>query len=258
MVVSKTKQKLRAGKPVFGVVLGMDDSFVTEIIGKAGFDYILIDGQHGPLEPSVLYSMVRGLGATESDVVVRVVSNEPWMIGQALDMGADGVIIPLVDSAEDARKAVDASKYPPMGHRSNGARKTWRLGSYADYLVHANDETIVWPQIETKGALDEIDEFLEVEGIDGIMIGPTDLGYSLGVQPPDDQIQHPKTQETIQFILDKCKEHGVPWGMFTGLEEGEKWVRRGGQIVTTSGDLGFITDGAAQTLAECQRIEASL
>lgn len=258
MLVSKTKQKLREGKPVFGIGVHTNDPFITEIIGNSGFDYILIDGQHGPLEPNMLYDMVHGFGRTESDVIVRVTANEPWMIGQALDMGADGIIIPLVDSAVDARKAVDSAKYPPMGHRSNGVRKTWRLGTYAEYLERANEETIVWPQIETAGAVEGIDEFLQVEGLDGIMIGPSDLGYSVGVQPPDDLVNHPKTEETIQFILDKCKEHGVPWGMFSGLEAGEKWIRRGGQIITTGGDLGYITEGAARDLAECNRIAASL
>ncbi len=255
MLVSKTKRKLRDGKPVFGVGLHTNDPFIADIIGNAGFDYILIDGQHGPLDPLMLYNMVNGLGRTESDVVVRVAYNEPWMIGQALDMGADGVIVPLVDSADDVRKAVDAAKYPPMGHRSNGPRKTWRLGSYEDYLLRANEETIVWPQIETAGAMEEIDEFLEVEGIDGIMIGPSDLSYSLGFQPPD---LIPQAEEAVQLILDKCKEHGVPWGMFSGLEQGEKWIRRGGQIITTSGDLGYVAEGAARDLAECRRIETSL
>ena len=255
MLVSKTKQKLRDGKPVFGIGLHTNDVFIADIIGKAGFDYILIDGQHGPLDPRMLYEMVNALGATESDVVVRVAFNEPWMIGQALDFGADGVIVPLVDSAADVRKVVDAAKYPPMGSRSSGPRKVWRLGGFEDYLLRANEETIVWPQIETAGALEDIDEFLEVEGIDGIMIGPSDLSYALGNQPPD---LIPQADETVQFILDKCKEHGVPWGMFSGLEAGEKWIRRGGQIITTGGDLGHIAAGAARDLAKCQEIEASL
>ena len=112
-----------------------------------------------------------------------------------------------------------------MGSRSSGPRKVWRLGAADDYLLRANEETIVWPQIETAGALESIDEFLEVEGIDGIMIGPSDLSYALGNQPPD---LIPQAEEAIQLILDKCKEHGVPWGMFSGLEAGEKWIRRGG------------------------------
>ena len=103
--------------------------------------------------------------------------------------------------------------------------------------------------------MEDIDGFLKVEGIDGIMIGPSDLSYALGNQPPD---LIPQAEETIQFILDKCKEHGVPWGMFSGLEAGEKWIRRGGQIITTSGDLGYVAEGAARDLARCREIEASL
>ena len=113
MLVSKTKQKLREGKPVFGIGVHTNDPFITEIIGNAGFDYILIDGQHGPLEPNMLYDMVHGFGRTESDVIVRVTANEPWMIGQALDMGADGIIMDVHPVPEQA--AIDplqALSYP--------------------------------------------------------------------------------------------------------------------------------------------------
>jgi len=177
-VLSKTKTKLQQGLPVCGVSAGTSDPFLTEIIGAAGFDYVLVDMQHAPLDPNDLYQRIKGLGRTESDIIVRVVANKAWMIGQALDMGADGVIIPLVDNADEAKLAVSAAKYPPIGERSSGPRKTWRLGS--DYMSKANDEIIVWPQIETKGAIDDIDAFLRVEGVDGIMIGPTDLALSLG------------------------------------------------------------------------------
>ena len=94
MVQSKTKQKLQAGKPAFGVKIDTSDPFITEIIGEAGYDYIWIDGQHGPMNPNWLYETVKGLGRTDSDVIVRVVSNEHWLIGQTLDMGADGIVIP--------------------------------------------------------------------------------------------------------------------------------------------------------------------
>jgi len=243
-VLSKTKNKLQQGLPVCGVTAATSDPFLTEIIGGAGFDYVLVDMQHSPLDPNDLYERIKGLGRTDSDIIVRVVANKAWMIGQALDMGADGVIIPLVDNADEAKLAVKAAKYPPIGERSSGPRKTWRLGS--DYMKKANDEIIVWPQIETKGAIDDIDAFLQVEGVDGIMIGPTDLALSLGFS--QDRWNDPKVEETFQYILDKCKEHNVPWGMFSGITDGLKWVKRGGQIITAGFELSYIQEGASADL----------
>jgi 2-keto-3-deoxy-L-rhamnonate aldolase RhmA len=258
MLVNKTKQKLRDGKPVFGVQTQFDDPFITEIIGAAGFDFILIDAQHSPIGEEKIFAMTRGFAPTESDVIVRVVWNETWLINQALDMGADGVIIPLPNTADDVKRAVEAAKFPPMGVRSNGPRKTAHLGGFGEYQARANEETIVWPQIETKEALDNIDEILRVEGIDGIMVGPSDLAYSLGLQPPD-LLGHPKAEEAIQFILDKCNEHGVPWGMFTSpIEMAEKWLRRGGKIVTAGSDFGFVQEGADAAVKRASEVIASL
>ena len=258
MPQTKTKQKLLDGKPVFGVIAQVDDPFITEIIGQAGFDFILVDSQHSPVGPERLFSMIRGFAPTESDIIVRVVWNETWLINQALDMGADGVIIPLPNTVEDVERAVAAAKYPPQGVRSQGPRKTAHLGGRDSYLKRANEETIVWPQIESAQALDNIDGILQVEGIDGIMVGPTDLAYSLGLGPPD-LLGHPKAEEAIHLILNKCKEHGVPWGMFTGtVPVAEKWLRRGGQIVAAGSDFGFVLEGAQRTLDELKEVLASL
>ena len=258
MLANTTKQKLRDGKPVFGCTVQFDDPFITEVIGAAGFDFILIDGQHAPLDGEKIFKMTRGFAPTESQVIVRVVWNETWLINQALDMGADGVIIPLPNTADEVRRAVKAAKYPPKGVRSNGPRKTDHLGGFGEYQARANEETIVWPQIESQEAIDNIDEILQVEGIDGIMVGPSDLAYSLGLQPPD-LLGHPKAEEAIQFILDKCDEHGVPWGMFTQpFEVAEKWLRRGGKIVTVGSDYGFITSGAATAVSGARKVIDSL
>ena len=258
MPQTKTKQKLLDGKPVVGVVAQVDEPFITEIIGQAGYDFILVDCQHSPVGPERMHRMIRGFAPTESDVIVRVVWNETWLINQALDMGADGVIIPLPNTVEEVEQAVAAAKYPPQGVRSQGPRKTDHLGGRDSYLQRANEETLVWPQIESAQAIENIDAILEVKGIDGIMVGPTDLAYSLGLQPPD-LLGHPKAEEAIQFILDKCKEHGVPWGMFTStVATAEKWLRRGGQIVTAGSDFGFVQDGAKSMLGEMNDVVASL
>ena len=244
MTEEKTlRQRIRAGEVLVALRGSLDTtkSQLADIWATDRYDYIWIDGQHGPMNPNWLYETVKGLGRTDSDVIVRVVSNEHWLIGQTLDMGADGIVIPMVDNAEELRRAVDAAKYPPMGHRSNGARKTWRLGD--QYVERANEETIVWPQIETKGAIDDIDAFLQVDGIDGIMIGPSDLALALGVPQGGTEVNN-----TFQFILDKCQEYGVPWGMFSGVERGSHWLKKGGQIVTAGNTLQYVGQGAAADL----------
>ena len=127
MPQTRTKQKLLDGKPVFGVSPQVDEPFITEIIGQAGYDFILIDCQHAPVGPERMHSMIRGYAPTESDIIVRVVWNETWLINQALDMGADGVIIPLPNTVEEVEQAVAAAKYPPQGVRSQGPARpiTW-------------------------------------------------------------------------------------------------------------------------------------
>ena len=177
MLVNKTKQKLQDGKPVFGCTVQFDDPFITEVIGAAGFDFILIDGQHAPLDGEKIFKMTRGFAPTESQVIVRVVWNETWLINQALDMGADGVIIPLPNTADEVRRAVKAAKYPPKGVRSNGPRKTDHLGGFGEYQARANEETIVWPQIESQEAIDNIDEI--VEQSDALMVARGDMGVEV-------------------------------------------------------------------------------
>ena len=258
MLQNKTKQKLLDGKPVIGTGAQSADPFFTEAIGQAGFDFILVDGQHAPVGPEALFSMVRGFADSESDIIFRVTYNETWMINQALDMGADGVIIPLPNTVEDVERAVAAAKYPPAGVRSNGPRKTAHLGGNPSYQTRANEETIVWPQIESMEAVENIDAILDVKGIDGIMVGPSDLAYSMGLQPPN-LLGHPKAEDVIQHILDKCIEHGVPWGMFCGpVEVAVKWLRRGGLIVSAGSDVGYVKDGAEAAKQELAETVASL
>ena len=245
---NRTKRKLREGKAIVGSSVQLNNLFTTEVMGKAGFDFLLIDTQHSPIGPETLYSIVKGLSPTDSEIIVRSLWKSEAMVNQCMDLGADGVIVPLTNTAEDVRRAVAGARYPPDGMRSFGPRFTERYGGPQEYSVRANEEILVLPQIETVEAVNNIDEILEVEGVDGIMIGPSDLTLSMGhpLKPG-----FPDAEEMIAHILSKCKEHGVPWGMFTGtLEITEKWLTRGGQIAVVGGDLGFVQEGAA--LAACQ------
>jgi 2-keto-3-deoxy-L-rhamnonate aldolase RhmA len=255
---NNTKQKLKEGKAVIGSIVSVNHPGALNAIGSAGFDFMLIDTQHSQLGIETIRSLIAGLQRTESDIVVRVLFNEVQLVNQALDAGADGVIVPLTNTVEDVEKAVAGAKYPPDGIRSWGPQIPPKYSGPVEYGDLANQETMVWPQIETLEAVENIDGILDVEGIDGIMIGPTDLTLSLGL-PPRYPPEQPKTEETIQHVLDKCKEHNIPWGQFTSTQEvASKWLRRGGQIVTIGTDVGFVADGAAKAAAEARDLLASL
>ena len=245
---NKTKRKLREGKAVVGSSVGVDDPFTLETMGKAGFDFVLIDTQHSPVGPETLFRMIKGLSPTESDIIVRVLWNDVPLINQVLDLGADGVIIPLVNSKAEAERAVSGAKYPPDGVRSWGPRNTEKYGGPTEYGGgRANQEILVLPQIETVEAVNNLDEILEVTGVDGIMIGPADLTLSIG-NPPIYPPELPETEEMIGRVLSKCLEHKVPFGQFTStFEVTEKWLSRGGQIAIVGSDGAFVQQGAQRT-----------
>ena len=253
---NNTKRKLKEGKAVVGSIVQIDNLFTTEMMGKAGFDFLLIDTQHSPIGVETLHSLIKGLSPTESDIIVRAVWNDTWLVNQCVDVGADGVIIPLTNTAEDVKRAVAAAHYPPIGVRSFGPRKIDRYASIDEYHERSFEDTLVLPQIESREAMENIDEILQVDGVDGIMVGPNDLALTHGLPPG---IGKPAADPLIQKVLDKCKEHGVPFGMFTmTYEVAEKWLSRGGQIAVVGGDLGFVAEGAERTARQVKELVARL
>ena len=256
MLNNKTKQKLQEGKTVIGTHVQVNDLYTTEIMGAAGFDFLSIDTQHSPMGPETLNSLIRGLCPTESDIIVRAAWNETWLINHILDLGADGVIVPLIETAEDVRHTVASAKYPPKGIRSWGPRKTDKYGGVSEYYKRSFEEILVLTMIETHGALENIDEILEVDGVDGIMIGPNDLALSHGLPQG---IGVPEVDRLIQRTLDKCREHGVPFGMYTiTLENTERWVSRGCQIAIVGGDIPFLKESATQAVRDFEEMLSRL
>ena len=248
---NKTKEKLRAGKAVIGCVPVLEHPLINRILGASDFDFMLVDGQHGAVGPDMLRRMIMNLGDTR-EIIVRVTYCEPWLVNQALDAGADGVILPLTETPEDVAKGVAGAKYPPKGDRSWGPWGAPRYGGHENYAKVANDEVIVWPQIESAKAVENIDKILQVEGIDGIMIGPADLGWSMGYMPHEGMEQ---VDQAIQHVLDRCKALGVPWGMFTGnFQLADKWLSRGGKIGTVGSDLAFFSQGLQSTMADVNEL----
>lgn len=255
---NRMKRMLREGRPVVGCGLSVTDPFVAEAIGRFNFDFVLIDFQHMALTLEQFQNMLIALYPTESTIIVRAPWNDFVWINHVLDIGAEGVILPWVNTAEEAEKGVDAIKYPPVGHRSWGPRRAASLygGDAEQYAVQANDNTLFLPQIETAQAVENLDAILSVDGVDGIMIGPNDLAFSLGFV---EKRWNPKVEATVQRVLDGCRAKGKAFGMFTpDMESARMWVRRGGMIALGPRDMGLIAAGAAQARGEIQALQEEM
>lgn len=244
---NKIKRMLREGKTVVGAYIQSADPYTSEMMGMAGFDFLLLDTEHSPIDVPQVNNILIAVKGTESTVIARAIWNDPVNIKRILDTGVEGIIVPWVNTAEQCRAAVAACKYPPAGIRGFGPRRAVRIHSGSnlkDYATHANDNVSVFAQIETMEAVNNLDTILKVPGLDGIMIGPADLSGSIGRLP---EIDHPDVDAVINRVLAKCQEHGVPFGMFTHtLERAKKWISRGCRIATAGGDLDFISEGIAR------------
>lgn len=255
MRANKVLESVRRGEPVLGLVIMITDEFVVELIGNAGFDFVLIDTQHAPIGIETLQRLMIALRPSSSTVLVRIPWNETAAICQVLDLGADGIVVPLVNDADDARRAVAAAMYPPQGNRSWGPRRAARLhGGAETYGRTANDNIIVIPQIETAEAVDNLDAIIDVAGVGAIMVGPADLANSLGYS---EDRGSPSVEKVIQAVLDKCLARGVPFGHFTNtIDRSREWIKRGALITTCGIDVAFISDAMAVLLDEIGKVRA--
>jgi 2-keto-3-deoxy-L-rhamnonate aldolase RhmA len=252
---NRMKRLLREGKAAVGSVISLPDLFVAEIMAGMGFDFLLIDTEHTPFTITELQNVLIALRPTDSTIIVRAAWNDLVMVKQILDVGAEGVIIPWVNTPAEAKRAVAAARYPPVGVRGYGPRRASRLiANPADYVRRANDEVLVIGQIETTTAIENLDGILTTPGLDAIMIGPADLAASLGhIQ----DLMNPAVDAAIGRVLAKCKEHRVPFGMFTGtLERARQWVSQGGQIATVGGDVPFLLAAATQGKKDIDALKA--
>ena len=210
--VNAVKDLLKSGKTVIGTA-GSPHPEVTAVLADVGVDFLLFDTQHSPWEIKQLIPGVQATNGKKAAPIVRVSANQADLICFALDAGARGIIVPMVNTAEEATAMVRACQYSPLGDRSNaGVRGEWgEFEDYRDYLDAVNKDLMIIPMIETNQAIDNLDEILSVPGIDVLLVGPSDLSIELKVP-----LDYPS--ETYQAGLDKiaaaCKNHGVVPGMF--------------------------------------------
>ena len=210
--MNSLKNTLKSGRTVIGAS-GSTNVENMLMLDGAGFDFILFDTQHSQVESKQLYGPIQALRGKKSTPIIRVSSNREDLICFALDAGARGIVVPMINTKEEASAMVKACRYSPLGDRSNaGERGEWgETTSYRDYLDTVNRELLIIPMIETQQAIDNIDEILSVPGIDVLLIGPSDLSIELGV-PID--YQSGTYQQGLDTIAASCKKHGVVPGMY--------------------------------------------
>jgi 2-keto-3-deoxy-L-rhamnonate aldolase RhmA len=241
---NKTLHLIRQGRPAIGMFFGLASYDAAEIVSTIGLDWLLFDLEHGEIFFDSLPKLLSVTSASETTPIVRVPCNDPVYAKLALDKGAQGVMFPQVESKEEAVRAVRACKYPPQGVRGIGPRRAalrFSHGSVADYFEVANDETMVIVMIESKRSVENIDDILSVEGIDGIMIGPNDLAASMGYI---ESLPNRGTEidDAIETILRAAKEHGVAAGMPAGGNHqlAISLIKRGFRIIEMGEDTDYL------------------
>lgn len=227
------KAKLLEGKPIVGQWLSIASPALTELIANIGMDWLLIDTEHSAASWETVEDMVRSMKGTEVVPLIRVGDNDPALIKQALDRGASGVVVPMVNTAEEAARAVEFAKYPPAGSRGVAATRASGYGrNLEEYYSKWNEESIVVIQIETSEALQNIDEIAAVHGVDVLFLGPVDLSANIGVFL---DFEHPSFIEATSRVLEAAENHGKAAGYMAmnasaaieKIEEGFKFIALG-------------------------------
>jgi 4-hydroxy-2-oxoheptanedioate aldolase len=212
-------------------------------------DSLTIDMQHAPVDYGTLVHMLQAISTTDTVPVVRVAWNDPGIIMQVLDAGCYAVICPMVDTREQAEAFVGACRYPPAGYRSYGPYRALLYGG-EDYTEHADETVVTIAMIETREALENLDGIVDVEGLDAVFVGPSDLGQSLGYGPGPDR-EEPEVVEAIDRVLAAATERGLAAGIFTGSSEhASRMVEKGFRFVNVSTDVRLLAGAAAETVAK--------
>ena len=222
------------------------EPMTAEAAARMGYDYVVVDLQHGVASDPEALAMMQAAEAAGAIPVARVSTNHPMTIGRALDAGALAVIVPMVNSADDARAAVAACRYPPLGSRSYGPVAA--ISRYSDdYARAANEIVCCLVMIETVDALENLDEILSVPGIDGVYVGPVDLSLTLGLPPRPDN-SDPVFLDAIDRILAACEQGGIVPAIHADERLAAGWIERGFRMITVGYDQYSVIDGLNKAL----------
>ena len=243
---NELKQRLADGERLVGCWVCLSDNYAAEVASTAGFDWLLLDGEHAPNGMRSLMGQLQALGTVPG--VIRLPDGDPTKIKQALDIGAQTLLIPMVESADQAEMLVRACRYPPGGMRGVGASlaRASRVGEIADYVATADAQICLMVQVENKAGLAALDDILEVEGVDGVFIGPADLAADMGLKPSDPEARS-AVMETIARIAAAGKIAGVFSSDHAYLREAEA---AGARFLGVGADIVMLAQALRARAAE--------
>jgi 4-hydroxy-2-oxoheptanedioate aldolase len=243
MPVNRFKQALQAKHPQIGLWCSLCSNIAAEIVAGAGFDWVLLDTEHAPNELPIVQTQLQALMESDTTPVVRVAWNDMVLIKRVLDLGAQSLLIPFVQNADEAKRAVAATRYPPHGVR--GVSTSMRANRYArvkDYHKQATAQICVLVQVETRAALGNLDAILAVEGVDGVFIGPQDLAADFGQLANS---ADPTVQAAIVDAFARIRKAGKAPGIVSGIEgEARKFLDAGGLFVAVGSDQNLLARGS--------------
>jgi 4-hydroxy-2-oxoheptanedioate aldolase len=249
ILMNKLKARLKSGRACVNAWLAIPSGFSAEVMAQCGWDSVTVDMQHGVQDYLSMVQCFQAMNAYPVTPLVRVPWNEPGIIGKVLDGGAWGVICPMVNTAQEAKALASACLYPPSGKRSNGPIRAAMYGEASTYQSIANEQVLIVPMIETQEAIDNIDAILDVPGVSGIYIGPSDLGFSLGWKPMLD-----REEPEIFPIYEKLVKATSKRGQFAGIHNATgvyaaRMIAMGFRFVTIANDSGLMARAAREQIA---------
>jgi 4-hydroxy-2-oxoheptanedioate aldolase len=246
------KRALKDGKAQIGLWSSLSSNYSVEVIAGAGFDWILLDMEHSPNDLESLLAQLQAAAPYPAHAVVRVPWNDMVAMKRILDVGAQSLLVPYVSSAEEARAAVAHTRYPPKGVRGvAGTTRATRFGRIKDYARRADEEICLLVQVETQGALDNIEAICAVDGVDGVFIGPADLHASMGYVG---EIANPKVKPIIDDAVRRIRKAGKAPGILTPSEEdARRWLDCGALFVAVGADVGILARGAEALSAKFKK-----
>jgi len=252
ITTNRVRELLRVGKPAVGCWVHMGNADSTEILAHMGLDWIALDLEHGPWSFETAQAQLRAMADSDALPIIRVASNDPVLINRALDIGAYGIIVPDVNTREEAVRAVRACKYPPEGIRGCGPRRAALFGlQTGEYLQRANELVLVIAMIESLEAIENLPAILSVAGIDDIHVGANDLACSMGLRG---DVRHPQVTAMLDRILQAGKEAGMPVGIGgMGMDECKELIEQGFQFVPLGNDAAAMIRGLRDILRRIDR-----
>ena len=256
-MINKTKQNLKQGKTSIGSWITLAHTAIAEIMAKSGFEWLAIDMEHSAIGIQDMEPLIQVIEASGSVPLVRLWGNDPVLAKKAMDAGAYGVIVPMVNSRQDAEKAVNSIKYPPDGQRGVGLYRAQGYGpGFSEYVETANEQSLVVVQIEHIDGVNNIQDILNVEGIDGVFIGPYDLSGSLGL--PGD-LKHPKVEEACNRVLDAVRDKKIAAGIHVvqpSIDDLKRGLDQGYQFIAFGTDFLFLGNSCRDSMREITKLLA--